>query len=68
MPLTIHKRLKPEIPPNSLMPAVHGARNTKRGMLVRHDVVFIFRVWGLVLGRDVDVFDGEEGGDCGGGG
>jgi hypothetical protein len=68
MPLTIYKGLKTKISPNSLMPPVHGACNPKRGMLVGHDVVFVFGVWRLVLGCDVDVFDGEERGDCGGGG
>jgi hypothetical protein len=32
-------------------------------MLVGHDVVLIFRVRRLVLWSDIDVFDGEEGGD-----
>lgn len=35
-------------------------------MLVGDDVVFVFGVGRLVLWRDVDVFDGEERGDCGG--
>jgi hypothetical protein len=37
-------------------------------MLMRDDIIFVFRVWGLVLPLEVDVFDGEEGGDIGGGG
>jgi hypothetical protein len=37
-------------------------------MLIWDDIVFVFRVRRLVLRLEVDVFYGEEGGDCGGGG
>lgn len=67
---TAHKLLQPEIPPHGL-PArrgrgVHGLRDPERGVLVRNDIVLVFRVERLVLRRDVDVLDGEERGDHGG--
>lgn len=68
MTLAIHQRLKTQIPPYDLMSALHDPRNAKRSMLIRDDIVFVFRVWRLVLRLEVDVFDGEEGGDCGWGG
>lgn len=57
MTLPTHKRTKSQIPPHSLSSALHGARNTKCRMLIWYDVVLVFWVRRLVLGRDVDVFD-----------
>jgi hypothetical protein len=64
MTLAINKSLETKIAPYGLPTTIHGARYPERRMLVWDDVIFIFGVWRLVLGRDVDVFDGEEGGDC----
>lgn len=59
--------LQAKIPPDRLPPSrsVHGSRDSERGVLVGHDVVLVFRVERLVLGRDVYVFNGQEGRDHG---
>lgn len=57
MSLSIHKSLKPQIPPHSLAPPLHGARNPKRSMLIRNDIILVLRVRRLVLRRHVDFFN-----------
>jgi hypothetical protein len=57
MPLPTNKRLQAQIPPNSLASALHGTRDPERSVLVRYNVILVFRVRRLVLRRDVDVLD-----------
>ena len=49
-----HQRLQPQILPRRLPPRLRGALDPEGRVLVRHHVVFVFRVRGLVLGRDGD--------------
>lgn len=54
-----HQRLQPQILPRALPLRLRRARYPKGRVLVRHDVVFVFRVRRLVLGGHVDGFVGE---------
>jgi hypothetical protein len=57
MPFAIDKCLKTKIAPYGIPSPLHSAGNTECGMLVWDDVIFVFRVRGLVLRCHVDVFD-----------
>lgn len=55
-----HQLLQPEIPPADLALALRRALYAEGGVLVGHDVVFVFGVEGLQVRRDVYFF-GREG-------
>jgi hypothetical protein len=54
-----HEIAEPQIPPRGLPAALGRLLNAKRGVLVRHHVVLILWVDGLVMRRDVDLVVGQ---------
>lgn len=55
----MHQRHQPQILPRRLSNVLRRALDAKRRVLVGYDVIFVFRVDGLVLWRDVDFVVGE---------
>lgn len=60
----LHKLLQSQIPPADLLLRLRRSCYPKGGVLVWHDVVFVFWVRRLVLWRHVDRLCGEVRGAC----
>jgi hypothetical protein len=50
----LHQIRQPQVLPSSLLGLLRSSLNAKRCMLVRHYIVLIFWINGLVMGRHVD--------------
>jgi hypothetical protein len=57
-----HQVIEPEIPPRRFLLGLRRALDAKRGVLIWNDVILIFRVDGLQVRRNIDVFWRELGG------
>src|SRR5436190_7826702 len=56
LPHSSHQLLQSKVPPHQLPPIIHSPGDPKSGMLVWHHVILVFRVDGLILRKNVDVF------------
>ena len=53
---SLHQLLQPKILPSRFLSRLCGSRDAKRGMLVGHYIVLVFRIRGLMVWRDIDLF------------
>ena len=51
-----HQAFQTKIPPSRLLHLLRRSLDAERSMLIGYDVVFIVRVYGLMLWRDIDLF------------
>lgn len=54
-----HQAAQAKVPPGGLPPQLRGLLYAEGGVLVRHDVVLVLGVDGLMVRRDVDVVRGQ---------
>jgi hypothetical protein len=51
-----HQAFQPEVPPSRLLHLLRRSLDAESSMLIGHDVVFVIRVYRLVLWWDIDLF------------
>jgi hypothetical protein len=54
-----HQAFQSEIPPSRLLHLLRRSLNAERSMLIRNDIIFVIRVYRLVLWWDIDFLGGK---------